>query len=62
MNNEQWIVEEAIEYILKWTREDAELASQVANMLASLDWNEAIIQKKQKKIDSRMWAMKNFIE
>jgi hypothetical protein len=56
------IVRLAIKDILNWTNENAEMAQQIAHALASLNWQQAIKEQRQKEIDNQMWAMNRFLE
>ena len=62
MTNVERVTEYAIETILRWSDEDVDVACQVANALASLDWQQVIIEKHQKEKQSQMLAMKKFLD
>jgi 5-methylcytosine-specific restriction endonuclease McrA len=51
-----------IEKILEWTDENADRAHQIAQKLASLDWNQVLLEQQQKEIRSQMIAMENFLD
>jgi hypothetical protein len=62
MDNMEWIVSSIADSILEKTKQDADLAQQVADMLASLDWKQVIREKQKDELNGMMAVMKNFIE
>lgn len=57
-----WKVKMAIKSILELTRENAIQSQQISEILASLNWQQAILEAHQTAVASQMARMKSFIQ
>lgn len=56
------ITDHIVEDILKWTGENTDLAQQVAEKLAGLDWQQVLLEKRHNDIQNQMRTMERFLD